>query len=79
MLGHLFISLLIGALAGWLSGIIMGGRHSLGMNILIGLLGGSIGGFLFGLFGISSYSFLGDVLVAAIGACVLIFIVRKLR
>ena len=51
----LLIILAIGAVAGWLAGVIMkGGGFGLLGDIVIGIIGAFIGGFLFGLLGISA-------------------------
>lgn len=75
---HLLVSLFTGALAGWIAGKIMNSKHGLIVNIILGLVGGAVGGFLLGLLGIASYSWGGDVLVAVVGAMVLIFLGRRL-
>ena len=44
----LLISIVIGAVAGWLAGVIMkGGGFGLLGNIVVGIIGGVVGGFLF--------------------------------
>ena len=69
--------LLIGAVAGWLAGLLMhGGGFGLLGNIVIGIIGAFIGGFLFGLVGISAGSgLIGSLITAVVGAAVLLFIV----
>ena len=48
----LIIFLAIGAVAGWLAGLIMKGRgFGLLGNIIVGIIGAVVGGFLFGLLG----------------------------
>lgn len=72
--------LVIGALAGWLAGLIMrGGGFGLLGNILVGVVGAVLGSFLFGLLGIYTTSLIGSLITALIGAIVLIFIVRLIR
>ena len=69
--------LVVGAIAGWLAGMVMkGGGFGLVGDIVIGLIGAVIGGFLFGLLGGSEYGLIGSILVAFVGACILIAIVR---
>ena len=51
MLGFIF-SLLVGALAGYIAGRIMGSETSTLRNIVLGILGGFVGSILFGLIGI---------------------------
>jgi uncharacterized membrane protein YeaQ/YmgE (transglycosylase-associated protein family) len=52
-LTNLVIFLLIGAVAGWLAGMLVrGGGFGLLGNIVIGILGAVVGGLLFGLLGL---------------------------
>jgi len=73
--------LLIGAVAGWLAGLLMrGGGFGLLGNIVVGVIGAFVGGFLFGLVGISAGSGLvGSLITAVVGAAVLLFIVGLLK
>jgi uncharacterized membrane protein YeaQ/YmgE (transglycosylase-associated protein family) len=77
----LLIFLLIGALAGWLAGIVVrGGGFGLIGDIVIGVIGSFIGGWLFGLLHIAHGSgFLGSVVGAFAGAVVLLLILRLVR
>src|ERR1700693_5180387 len=61
--------LIIGLLAGWLSGEITRGRGfgCLG-NTLLGLIGAVLGGWLFSLLHIQAYGFIGGLAAAAGGA-----------
>ena len=53
----LIIFLAIGAVAGWLAGILMKGvGFGLLGNIVVGVIGAVLGGFVFGLLGISAAS-----------------------
>jgi len=79
----ILIAIVIGAIAGWLASKIMGTKGSLLKYIILGILGGFVGGFLFGLLKIDvSLSVgpinCGTVIVSAIGACIVIFLVDKL-
>jgi uncharacterized membrane protein YeaQ/YmgE (transglycosylase-associated protein family) len=69
--------LLIGAVAGWLAGLLMrGGGFGLLGNIVVGIIGAFVGGFLFGLVGVSAGSgLIGSLITAVVGAAVLLFIV----
>jgi uncharacterized membrane protein YeaQ/YmgE (transglycosylase-associated protein family) len=69
--------LLVGGIAGYLSGIVMkGGGFGMIGDIVIGLVGAVIGGFLFGLLNVEAYGFIGSILVALVGACILLAAVR---
>ena len=76
----LLIFLAIGAVAGWLAGIIMkGGGFGLLADIIIGIIGAVIGGLLFGLLGISVGGLIGSIVTATVGAIALIFLIRLLK
>ena len=73
----LVIFLAIGAVAGWLAGVIMkGGGFGLLADIVIGIVGAVIGGFVFGLLGIEAGGLIGQIIVATVGAILLLWIVR---
>jgi uncharacterized membrane protein YeaQ/YmgE (transglycosylase-associated protein family) len=73
--------LLIGAVAGWLAGLLMrGGGFGLLGNIVVGIVGAFIGGFLFGLVGLSAGSgLIGSLITAVVGAAVLLFVVGLIK
>jgi uncharacterized membrane protein YeaQ/YmgE (transglycosylase-associated protein family) len=76
-----FVSfLLIGALAGWLSGVIVKGRGfgALG-NILVGVLGAFLGGFVLGILGIHASGLLGQLIFATLGALLLVWLLRFIK
>jgi uncharacterized membrane protein YeaQ/YmgE (transglycosylase-associated protein family) len=72
--------LVVGLIAGWLTGKIMGGpgKGAL-MDIVVGLLGALAGGFLMQLAGFRTEGgLLYTIFVAVIGAVVLTWVFRKL-
>lgn len=77
--------LIVGAVAGAVAGSIMGRtRSNLITNIILGLVGAVVGGFLFSLFDVNRpaggvSALLVSLIVAIIGAVVLIAIARLLR
>ena len=77
----LLIFLIIGAIAGWLAGIIMrGGGFGLIGNIIVGVLGAFIGGYLLPRLGISvGGGWIDQIVSALIGAVILLFIVGLIR
>jgi uncharacterized membrane protein YeaQ/YmgE (transglycosylase-associated protein family) len=77
----LLVWLLIGAIAGWLAGVIVKGfGFGLVGNIVIGILGAFIGGWLFGALGIGAgYGIVSAILGATVGAVVLLLVVKLLR
>jgi uncharacterized membrane protein YeaQ/YmgE (transglycosylase-associated protein family) len=79
-LTSLLIFLAIGAVAGWLAGVILkGGGFGLLVNIVVGILGAIVGGFAFGLLGISASGILGSIITATVGAVLLLFIVGLIK
>jgi uncharacterized membrane protein YeaQ/YmgE (transglycosylase-associated protein family) len=77
--GGLLAWLVVGLIAGFLAGIVMkGAGYGILVDIIVGLAGAVIGGFLFGLIYTGAEGFWGSVLVAFLGACILIFVVRFL-
>jgi uncharacterized membrane protein YeaQ/YmgE (transglycosylase-associated protein family) len=76
--GGIIAWLVVGLLAGWLAGKVMSGAgYGLAGDIIVGLIGAVIGGFVFGLFVTGDEGFWGSIVVAFLGACVLIFIARS--
>lgn len=64
---------LLGLLAGWLSGMVVPGRSARGClpNILVGILGGFVGGWIAQQLEVGRVgSFLGAVIVAFVGAVI---------
>lgn len=80
-LGAVLIWLLIGGVAGWLAGQIMkGGSFGLVGNIIIGIVGAAIAGAVLPMLGLFiGGGVLGAIINAAIGACLLIFLLRLIR
>ena len=79
--GHGLIAwIIIGVLAGWLTGKIMkGSGFGFLMDMVIGLIGAVIGGFLtshFGFGGVSQHGLIVSILIAALGAIILTWILR---
>jgi uncharacterized membrane protein YeaQ/YmgE (transglycosylase-associated protein family) len=80
----IFGTLLIGAIAGWIAEKVMKTNHGLLMNIVIGVVGSYVGAFLANLLGLRISEvfqgwFWGNLIVAAVGAIVLLFVLRKVR
>jgi uncharacterized membrane protein YeaQ/YmgE (transglycosylase-associated protein family) len=77
----ILIWLLIGAVAGWLAGLVVkGGGYGLVGDIIVGIIGAFVGGWLFGMAGISlGGGIVGTVLAATVGAIVLLLVIRVLK
>ena len=73
--------IIIGFIAGWAAGKIMGtGGYGPLMDILIGIAGAIVGGFLLRLLGLySTDGLIPEIIVAIFGAVFLIWISRKLK
>ena len=69
------IYIIIGALAGWLAGVIMkGGGSGLIRNLILGIVGSILGGWLLGLLGIHFAGEIGQFITSVIGAIVVIWL-----
>jgi len=69
--------IVIGLVAGWLAGKIMkGSGYGILGDIAVGLIGSVVGGFVVGQFLVGTTGFLGSIVVALIGACLFIFLLR---
>lgn len=80
---NLLLFILLGGIAGWLASIIMhtDARQGVILNIVVGIIGAFLGGLLFNLFGargVTGFN-LWSLLVALIGAVVLLAIARAVR
>jgi uncharacterized membrane protein YeaQ/YmgE (transglycosylase-associated protein family) len=79
----LVIFLLVGLIAGWLAGkLVRGGGYGLLGDMVIGVLGAIIGGFLLpkvGLGALITVPILNSIVVATIGAVILLVILRIIK
>ena len=73
--------LIIGAIAGWLAGVLVkGGGFGLIGDIVVGIIGAFIGGWLAGVLHIHIGSgWISSIITAAIGAALLLFVLRAVR
>jgi uncharacterized membrane protein YeaQ/YmgE (transglycosylase-associated protein family) len=71
--------LLIGLAAGWLAGQLTKGRgFGLGGDLVVGVIGALLGGFLFRLVGLSAHNTIGSLIVATVGALILLSLLKWL-
>jgi uncharacterized membrane protein YeaQ/YmgE (transglycosylase-associated protein family) len=80
-MGHGIIAwIIIGIVAGWLTGKIMkGSGFGVFMDMVIGLIGALIGGFIsshIGMGGVGDHGLIMSIVIAVIGAVILTFLVR---
>jgi uncharacterized membrane protein YeaQ/YmgE (transglycosylase-associated protein family) len=81
MLVNLLVWIIVGGIAGWLASLVVqGGGMGVVGDIIVGIVGALIGGFVLslllpGTFGLDGFN-LGSLIVAFIGAVILLLIVR---
>lgn len=77
----LLIWIIVGAVAGWLAGLVVRGfGFGLVGNIIVGILGAILAGWLFGAVGFTFFpGILNAILTAFIGAVILLLIVRVIK
>lgn len=74
------LTIILGALAGWIAEQVMKSDHGLLMNIILGIVGALVGNWLLRLvFDSTLGGIFGQLVVAVIGACVLIWGYRLIR
>lgn len=80
-IGSLLIFLLIGAIAGWLAGMIISGfGFGLLGNIIVGIIGAFIAGNVLPAVGIQiGGGLFGSIIHATIGAVLLLFVVKLVK
>ena len=77
MLAALVWWIVVGLIAGFLAGLVMrGGGFGIVGDIIVGILGAIIGGFVAGLLGLGSSGLIGTIIIAFLGACLLIALLR---
>jgi uncharacterized membrane protein YeaQ/YmgE (transglycosylase-associated protein family) len=77
----LLIFLLVGAIAGWLAGLIVRGfGFGLIGNIVVGIIGALVAGYLFPRLGIGlPGGMIGEILSAVVGAVIVLVIIGLIR
>ena len=84
MLGtnSLIVILIVGLIAGWLAGKIMGGGgFGLIGDIIIGVIGAFIGTWLWGVLHLPVIAnfWVSAIVISTVGACILLFIIRLVK
>lgn len=73
------VAIIIGALAGWIAEKMMKANMGLVMNIILGIVGAVVGNFILMLiFGATMGGIFWQLIIAIVGACLLIAIGRAL-
>jgi uncharacterized membrane protein YeaQ/YmgE (transglycosylase-associated protein family) len=77
----LIVLIIVGAIAGWLAGIIVKGMgFGLVGNIIVGIVGAFIGSWLLGYLGVHiGGGFVGSIINATIGAVILLFVISLVK
>ena len=72
--------LVIGAVSGWLGGqLFKGSGFGLVVNIVVGIIGSIVGGWLANQLGIGGGGVIWQIIIAAIGAWILLFVLSLVR
>jgi len=75
--GGVIAWLIVGLIAGFLAGKVMrGAGYGLIGDLVVGLIGAFVGGLTSGMFIVGTYGFVGSIVIAFLGACLLIWVVR---
>jgi uncharacterized membrane protein YeaQ/YmgE (transglycosylase-associated protein family) len=77
----LLVFIIVGAIAGWLAGLIVKGfGFGLLGNIVLGIIGAFVAGFLFPALNISlGAGIVGQIIAAAIGAIIILLLVKVVK
>jgi uncharacterized membrane protein YeaQ/YmgE (transglycosylase-associated protein family) len=74
------LTIVIGAIAGWIAEMIMKANHGLFLNIILGIVGAVVANaILYAVVGGTMGGIIGQLIVAIIGACLLIWVFRLVR
>jgi uncharacterized membrane protein YeaQ/YmgE (transglycosylase-associated protein family) len=81
MISALIWWIIVGLIAGWLAGKIMkGSGYGTLADIVLGMVGAVVGGFILRILGFySSGGLISSILVATLGAVVLVWLAHKLK
>ena len=76
----ILITIIVGAIVGWLAGVLMKARFGLLGCIIVGIVGSLLGHWLAGLIGIGAAGgSIGSLLISVLGAMVLIALIRAIK
>jgi uncharacterized membrane protein YeaQ/YmgE (transglycosylase-associated protein family) len=74
------VRIVVGLIAGTLAGKVMkGGGYGVAVDIILGILGGILGGWIFGFLGLYPATLLGQIIIAFVGAMILVWITPQLK
>ena len=72
-------AIIIGIAAGWIAEQVMGRKHGILTNLIVGVVGALLGAFIANAMGIAFAGFWGSLLISALGAILLLWIVSLFR
>lgn len=72
-------AIVIGILAGWIAEKVMKRNHGLITNLAVGIVGALLGSLIAGALGIGFGGLLGSLVIATLGAILLLFILGVIR
>jgi len=77
----ILIWIVVGAVAGWLAGLVMrGAGFGLVGNIIVGIVGAFLGSWLFGAIGFAFFpGVINAIITATIGAIILLLLIRVIK
>ncbi|HKN29410.1 MAG TPA: GlsB/YeaQ/YmgE family stress response membrane protein [Roseiarcus sp.] len=75
---HFFSLIIIGGLAGWIAGMILGWRHGIFTNILVGIAGSWIGSELASMANVAVFGSLSQFVAALVGSIIVLALWRAL-
>jgi uncharacterized membrane protein YeaQ/YmgE (transglycosylase-associated protein family) len=77
----LIVTLIIGAVIGWLASLLMKTSAQMGIiaNIVVGIVGAALGHWLAGVLGIAAFGTVGAWIISILGAVILIAILKALN
>ena len=79
-MGNLIWWIVVGLIAGWATGKIMkGSGYGALMDIVLGICGAVVGGWVIGLLGFGGGGLIASILVAILGAVIIVAVVRAIK
>jgi uncharacterized membrane protein YeaQ/YmgE (transglycosylase-associated protein family) len=75
----MLVGIITGIIAGFVASKLYDGEgKGCIVNLVLGIIGGALGGWIFSQFNIQAYSWMGELVVAVIGAMIFLYIWNKL-
>jgi uncharacterized membrane protein YeaQ/YmgE (transglycosylase-associated protein family) len=73
-------TIILGILAGFIaSKLVSGSGMGVLMDLVVGIVGSVLGGWIFTLLGLGAYGLIGQLIMAVVGAVVLLLLVRAIK